>query len=155
LRLSHRAKETAIAKLADAKAAHARGQELALAMQAEADELDRQNDMLAQRAAEKIVAGMRGADHAKEREESAPNVQERLQARAISVQRHADAQRSAEQLRADVEHAEGEVARAKYQIEAAIAALLLLEGEQLAERTLAAEALASDLRHKLAGLSRL
>jgi hypothetical protein len=155
LRLSHRAKETATAKLADAKAAHARGQELALAMRAEIDELDRQNDMLAQRAAEKIAASIGGAGHAEEREESAPGVQERLAARAMSVQRCSYAQRAAEQLRAEVEQAERSVATAKYGIEAAIGHLLLLEGEELAVACRHHEELARDLRHKLGGLSRL
>jgi hypothetical protein len=155
LRHAHEAKRQAEAKLADAKAAHARGQELANALQAEIDELDRQNDMLAQRAAERIAAGIRGADPAEEREESAPSVQERLQARAMSVRRHAYAERAVAQLHGEVEQAERSLAQAKYQIEKSIANLLLLEGERIAGEVLDYEARARDARHRLAGLSRL
>jgi hypothetical protein len=154
LRHAHEAKRHAEAKLGEAQAAHARGQELAHAMQAEIDELDRQNDMLAQRAAEKIAAGIKGVS-ADDREEQAPSIQERLAARAMSVQRHAYAQRAAEQLKAEVEQAEGEVARAKYQIEAAIGHLLLLEGERIAAEVLEHEAAAYASRNRLAGLARL
>jgi hypothetical protein len=124
-------------------------------MQAEIAELDRQNDMLAQHEAERIAAGIKGWNPADDREESAPSIQERLAARAMSVQRHAYAQRAADQLRSEVEQAEGAVARAKYGIEAAIAHLLLLEGERIAAACLQAEELARDLRHRLGGLSRL
>jgi hypothetical protein len=47
------------------------------------------------------------------------------------------------------------VAQSKNAVEAAIAGLLLIIGEQLAEQTLGAEKQARDLRHKLTGLSRL
>jgi hypothetical protein len=73
----------------------------------------------------------------------------------MSVQRHAHAQRAAEKLRGEVEQAQGEVARSKYQIGASIAALLYLIGEQLAEETLRHEAAAYACRNRLAGLSRL
>jgi hypothetical protein len=87
--------------------------------------------------------------------ESDAGVAHRLEARAQIVYALATAQAAAKRLADDVAALGGEVAKAKYQIEAAVAALLVIEGEEIAASCLHHEEVARDLRHKLGGLARL
>ena len=69
--------------------------------------------------------------------------------------RLATARRAQGQLQNELATALGELNAMTLEVEAAISDLLLRTGEALAVEVVSAEAVARDLRHKLAGLSRL